>query len=77
MVIGYKAYSSKPVDNVLLARGCHNGVIRKNNDKRKHRDKDRRLSALRAPYEGMFSRMSRRSCYRRIAYKYGKQANSL
>ena len=67
MVLGDKGYSTKAADNVLLANGCHNGIIRKNNDTRKDRDKDRWLSGLRAPYEGTFSKMSRRTRYREIA----------
>lgn len=63
MVLGDKGYSTKAADNVLLANGCHNGIIRKNNDT----DKDRWLSGLRAPYEGTFSKMSRRTRYRGIA----------
>jgi IS5 family transposase len=67
MVLGDKGYSTKAADKVLLAKGCHNGIIRKNNDKRKDRDKDRWLSGLRASYEGTFSKMSRRTRYRGIA----------
>jgi hypothetical protein len=48
----------------LVSQGCHAGVILKNNMKEKDHDKDRWLSSVRMPYEGVFARLNKRARYR-------------
>ena len=48
----------------MKARGLHSMAIRKNNAKDKNKQKDAFLSALRMPYEGVFSKMPKRARYR-------------
>ena len=59
-----KGYSPKESRNEIKRRGCHSGVILKNNMTGKNRDKDRWLTQVRMPYEGTFSRMRKRTWYR-------------
>lgn len=61
MVFGDKGYCPK-----LAQRGCHSGVILKNNMKGKNRDKDRWLTKVRMPFEGVFSKKAKRARYRRL-----------
>jgi IS5 family transposase len=65
-VLGDKGYSPKESQNEIKRRGCHSGVILKNNMKGKDRDKDRWLTRVRMPYEGIFARMRKRTWYRGI-----------
>ena len=62
-VFADKGYSPKDSRNEIKRRGCHSGVILKNNMKEKDRDKDRWLTRVRMPYEGTFSRMRKRTWY--------------
>lgn len=64
MVIADKAYCSQSSLNAMRARGCHDGSIKKQNMKNKNREKDRWLSRLRSPFEGLFSKLQRRARYR-------------
>ena len=64
MVIADKAYCSQLALNALRARGCHDGTIKKDNMKVKNRAKDRWLTKLRSPFEGIFSKIHRRARYR-------------
>jgi len=64
MVFGDKAYSERPAQQALKRRGCHSGAILKRNMKGKDRDKDRWLSAVRMPYEGVFAHLSKKARYR-------------
>ena len=45
---------------VLEANGCHSGIIRKNNDPKKNREKDSWLTKLRMPFEGTFSKIPKK-----------------
>jgi IS5 family transposase len=63
-VLGDKGYSPKESQNEIKRRGCHSGVILKDNMKEKDRDKDRWLTRVRMPYEGTFARMRQRTWYR-------------
>ena len=65
-VLGDKGYSPKESQSEIKKRGCHSGVILKNNMKGKNRDKDRWLTQVRMPYEGTFARMRKRTWYRGI-----------
>ena len=55
---------TKPLRNLYSAQGCHAGVIMKNNMKAKDKDRDRWLSSVRMPFEGVFSPLSKRASYR-------------
>ena len=63
MVFGDKGYSPNESRNELIKKGCHSGIILKNNMKGKNRDKDRWLTKVRMPYEGVFSKGSGRARY--------------
>lgn len=67
MVVADKAYCTQEAQQTLARRGCHSGAILKNNMKRKNKDKDRFLTKLRAPYENIFSKQSKRCRYRGLA----------
>ena len=64
MTIADKAYSDKACNQTIKAKGCHDGTIKKRNNKDKNRDKDRFLTRLRSPFEGLFSKTSKRTRYR-------------
>ncbi|MDI6809900.1 MAG: transposase [Candidatus Eisenbacteria bacterium] len=67
MVFADKAYCVAEAQTTLSAKGCHSGVILKNNMKAKDRDKDRWLSAVRMPFEGVFARINKKARYRGVA----------
>lgn len=56
MVFGDKAYALKSAQIAMKAKNCHSGAILKNNMKQKNKDKDRWLTKVRAPFEGIFSK---------------------
>jgi IS5 family transposase len=64
MVIGDKAYSLRKAQQEIKRRGCHSGVILKNNMKGKNKDKDKYLTRLRIPYEDVFSKISKKARYK-------------
>lgn len=59
-----KGYGLNPVKITLKRKGCHDGTIKKKNMKEKNRDKDRWLSAIRAPYERVFAHRNKKVRYR-------------
>ena len=63
-VFADKLYDTKKTDAVIRAGGCHPATIRKNTNKEKNRDLDRWRSAVRMPFEGVFSKMSKFARYR-------------
>jgi len=65
MVLGDKAYCLKPAQNQMKIRGVHSGAILKNNMKNKNKEKDRFLTRLRMPFEGIFSKQRVKARYRR------------
>jgi len=67
MVFGDKGYSTKAVEAVLAERGCHSGIIRKNNDPKKNKEKDRWLTKVRMPFESVFAATPKRTRYKGIA----------
>lgn len=67
MVFGDKAYCLKRAQQEMQTHNCHSAVILKNNMKNKNRDKDRWLTKVRAPFEGIFSKMEKRTRYRGLA----------
>lgn len=64
MVFMDKLYDTKKSDLILLANSCAAGTIRKNNNKNKNRDLDRWRSGVRMPFEGIFSKLRKRTRYR-------------
>ena len=62
-MIYYKAYCTKEAQKIMRQKGCHSGAILKENMKSKNRDKDRFLTGLRMPYEGVFSKMDKKVRY--------------
>lgn len=64
MVIADKAYSLKPAQMAMKAKGCHSGAILRNNMKGENKDKDRWLSKVRSPFENIFSKDGIRARYR-------------
>ena len=59
-----KMYDTKKTDAILRGMGIHTATIRKNNNRTKNRDLDRWRSGIRMPFEGVFSKMSKRARYR-------------
>lgn len=59
-----KMYDTKKTDGILRGKGLYASTIRKNNNKQKNRDLDRWHSGIRMPFEGVFSKMSKRARYR-------------
>jgi IS5 family transposase len=66
MVFADKGYCGQEAQKILAARGCHSGVIMKKNMKGKDIDKDRWLSKVRMPFEGVFAVLGKRARYRGI-----------
>ena len=64
MVFADKAYCLKSAQIAMKAKGCHSGAILKNNMKEKNKDRDRWISGVRAPFEGIFSKQEKRARYR-------------
>ncbi|KAF0139915.1 MAG: transposase IS4 family protein [Ignavibacteria bacterium] len=67
MVFGDKAYGVKPAQIVMKTNNCHSGAILKNNMKQKNKDKDKWLTKVRMPFEGLFSKDETRARYRGTA----------
>lgn len=63
-VFADKLYDTKATNNAIRASGCYAATIRKNNNPIKNRDLDRWHSHLRMPFEGTFSKLSKRARYR-------------
>lgn len=66
MVFGDKSYCLNDAQQTMKAKRCHSGAILKNNMKAKNKDRDRWLSQVRAPFENLFSKQSKRTRYRGI-----------
>jgi len=72
-----KGYGLNPVKITLKRKGCHDGTIKKNNMREKNRDKDRWLSAIRAPYERVFAHRNKKVRYRglvKVQFQVGIRA---
>jgi IS5 family transposase len=67
MIVADKGYCTKPAQETIRVKGCHSGAILKENMKNKNRDKDRFLTRLRMPYEGVFSKMDKKARYKGLA----------
>ena len=64
MVFADKQYCCKKAQTIMERRGCHSGAILKNNMVNKDKEKDSWLTKVRAPFEMVFSKMSKRARYR-------------
>jgi IS5 family transposase len=64
MVVADKGYCVKTAQEAMKINGCHSGAILKNNMKGKNPDKDRFLTKLRMPYEGVFAKMNNKAKYK-------------
>ena len=64
MVFADKQYCCKKAQAIMEKRGCHSGAILKNNMVNKDKEKDSWLTKVRAPFEMVFSKMSKRARYR-------------
>jgi IS5 family transposase len=69
VVVADKAYCIKEAQRIIKANNCHSGAILKNNikDKDKNKERDKFLTKLPMPYEGVFSKMEKQVRYRGIA----------
>lgn len=67
MVFGDKGYSTEEARQILQKKGCHSGIIRKNNDLQKNKEKDRWRTQVRMPFEGTFAKLSKKARYRGTA----------
>lgn len=67
MVVADKQYCCKKAQRIMKANKCRSAAILKNNMLGKNKDKDRWFTKLRAPFEGVFSRLKHRARYRGIA----------
>lgn len=64
MVFADKGYCGEKVAKVLAKKNCHSGVIKRNNMKGKDFKHDKWLTGVRMPYEGVFSKMRKKTRYR-------------
>jgi IS5 family transposase len=63
-VVADKIYSDGEARKEMQMRGLHSMAIKKNNAREKNREQDSYFSSIRMPFEGVFSKMSRRARYR-------------
>lgn len=63
-VVADKIYSDGKAKAEMKSHGLHSMAIKKNNAKDKDKRKDAFFSSLRMPFEGVFSKMSKRARYR-------------
>ena len=62
-----KGYCTKPAVHAAAKKSIHLRAIKKNNMTGKNKDLDRWVSAIRSPYERVFSKLNHRVRYRGIA----------
>ncbi len=67
MVFADKGYCDSSARLIIQSRRCVNKAILKNNMKEKDKRRDAAISRLRMPFEGIFSKMDKRSRYKSIA----------
>ena len=58
-----KGYCGRDAIETLVANGCHDATIERDNMKIENRDKDGRISRMRSPYERAFSKTPNRMRY--------------
>ena len=64
MVFADKGYCGETVAKVLAKKECHSGVIKRDNMKGKDFRHDKWLTRVRMPFEGVFSKMRKKTRYR-------------
>ena len=64
MVFADKAYCLKKAQEAMVHRNAASGAILRQNMIGKNKDLDRWRSAIRAPFEGVFSKVEKRTRYR-------------
>ena len=64
MIFADKGYCVGEAQEIFQQRNCHNGAIKKNNMHGKNKDKDRWISGIRSPFEGVFAKINNRAKYR-------------
>lgn len=62
-----KLYDTKKTDQVIIRSGCSPGTIRKKNNPIKNKDLDRWRSGIRMPFEGVFSKLSKKTKYKGLS----------
>jgi len=67
MVFCDKLYDTSQAHQLLKAGGIADAIILKNNRANKIRELDRWRSSIRMPFEGVFSKRSKRARYRGVA----------
>lgn len=72
-VVADKIYSDGKALREMKRRGLYSMAIKKNNAKDKNREKDSYLTSLRMPFEGVFSKLSKRARYRGQVKVYFQQ----
>lgn len=64
MAFADKLYDCKKSRIILKINNCHDGIIKKNNNKDKNKDLDRWISKMRMPFEATFSKTRKRAKYK-------------
>lgn len=64
MVFADKLYDTNKVKLILKSKGCHSGIIEKNNRKNRNHDLNSWRSKTRMPFEGSFSKLRKRAKFR-------------
>ena len=64
MVFCDKLYDCEYSNQIIKEHGLYNGTIKKNNNKKKDKDLDNWRSKTRMPFEGTFSKLSKRARYK-------------
>jgi transposase, IS5 family len=64
IIFGDKAYCLDAAQKTIKANSCESAAILKNNMKEKNKDRDKWVSKVRAPFENVFSKFSKKTKYR-------------
>jgi transposase, IS5 family len=64
MIFADKLYDTKKTYEILVKKDCHSGIIQKNNNKEKNKDLDKWKSRIRMPFEGNFSKLSKKARFK-------------
>lgn len=67
MVFADKGYCLQESEKELKRKKCHSAAIKKRNMHHKNKDRDKWISRIRAPYEGVFSKLNNRARYKGLA----------
>lgn len=64
MIFADKLYDTNQVKQTLKIKGCHSGIIEKNNRKNRDKDLNSWRSKTRMPFEGSFSKLRKQAKFR-------------